>query len=89
MELMETSLDILYKLVYGKLGQAIPEDILGVVALAVSIFSHLQRSNPLRTMHCILPSFIILLCLTGKLFNFYFLGCQSAGLFKVEPKYNT
>jgi hypothetical protein len=36
MELMETSLDILYKLVYGKLGQAIPEDILGVVALAVS-----------------------------------------------------
>jgi hypothetical protein len=37
MELMETSLDILYKLVYGKLGQAIPEDILGVVALAVSI----------------------------------------------------
>ena len=36
MELMETSLDILYKLVYGKLGQAIPEDILGVIALAVS-----------------------------------------------------
>lgn len=38
MELMETSLDILYKLVYGKLGQAIPEDILGVIALAVSSF---------------------------------------------------
>ena len=38
MELMETSLDILYKLVYGKLGQAIPENILGVIALAVSTF---------------------------------------------------
>ena len=36
MELMETSLDIVYKLVYGKLGQAIPENILGVIALAVS-----------------------------------------------------
>ncbi|XP_046854546.1 LOW QUALITY PROTEIN: dual specificity mitogen-activated protein kinase kinase 4-like [Xenia sp. Carnegie-2017] len=35
MELMETSLDMLYKQVYVKLGQSIPEDILGIIALAV------------------------------------------------------
>lgn len=37
MELMEISLDGLYKLVYVTLKQSIPEDILGIVALAVSI----------------------------------------------------
>ena len=38
MELTETSLDLSDKLVYGKLGQAIREDILEVIELGVSSF---------------------------------------------------
>lgn len=36
MELMDTSLDKLYKIVYGKLNEKLPEPIIGKVAVAVS-----------------------------------------------------
>jgi hypothetical protein len=37
MELMKTSLFDLYKLVYSKPGQRIPEEVLGKIAVSVSI----------------------------------------------------
>ncbi|XP_028395227.1 dual specificity mitogen-activated protein kinase kinase 4-like [Dendronephthya gigantea] len=66
MELMETSLDILYKLVYGKLGQAIPEDILGVIALAVVKALDYLKSN-LKIIHRDVKPSNILLDLSGNI----------------------
>ena len=37
MELMKASLDKLYKVVYSKEGRRIPEDVLGKIAVAVSV----------------------------------------------------
>lgn len=38
MEVMDTSLERLYKLVYERLGERLPEDIIGKVTVAVSAF---------------------------------------------------
>lgn len=38
MELMANSLDKFYKFVYGSLDDVIPEEILGKITLAVSLF---------------------------------------------------
>ena len=46
MELMNTSLDHLYKFIYHKLHQVIPESVLAYITLSVSILhSHFRRQS--------------------------------------------
>lgn len=66
MELMEISLDGLYKLVYVTLKQSIPEDILGIVALAVVKALAYLKSN-LNIIHRDVKPSNILLDLDGNI----------------------
>jgi hypothetical protein len=50
MELMSISLDKFYKFVHDHLGETIPEDILGKITVAVSVFGGLLLDVTFRSL---------------------------------------
>ena len=49
MEMMDTSMDKLYQLVYKTLGQQIPERIIGKINASVSLVVTYSEKNPIST----------------------------------------
>ena len=49
MEMMDTSMDKLYQLVYKTLGQQIPERIIGKINASVSLVVTSSEKNPIST----------------------------------------
>ena len=85
MELMDTSLDQCYRHLYGVIQQSIPEDILGMISLAVSYTSHYCNVAGLTGTHYCTEMCV---CVWFIFTHTKILGEESVQLFRMRDAIN-